>query len=69
MKESIKGYAVRITPIPGDNRYPWFASARDGTRFFAPKRKDAIAFKAELQQHMKSKCDVVKAVLTIELAD
>ena len=69
MRETIKGYAVKITSTLGVIDEPWFASAGDGTRFFARKRRDAVAFKNELQQHLKAKCAVVKAVLTIELAE
>lgn len=69
MKETYHGYAVKIMRRPNKDRHEhsWFASAGDGTRFFARKRKDATAFKDELQKHLGSKCTVVKAVLTIEL--
>ena len=69
MKETYHGYAVMIMPRPDKDRQedPRFASAGDGTRFFARKRKDATAYKDELQKHLRSKCTVVRAVLTIEL--
>jgi hypothetical protein len=69
MLEIIRGYTVIIQKKTGDMSTPFFASAGDGTRFFACKKKHAVAFKNELKQHLNSKCVVARSVMKIYTED
>jgi hypothetical protein len=69
MLEIIRGYTVIVQKKTGDVSTPFFAIAGDGTKFFACKKKDAVAFKNELQRHINSKCVVAKSVIKLYTED